>query len=359
MVLYRQTAAATLSVLGMLALGACGDDGSAGDGTAPDNAPTDGGGGGEASVVEVDLDGADDAGPLVGAATVDDTTIAVTRDGYVIGNGDGDDWEPVDADGLPEPGGEDDADEDQEETVGGVAAGPDGYVAVGTLRFLVADAQPEQLVWTSSDGEEWESAGPDGLDGTGLGPVTSTGAELLAAGDTDDETTPALWASGNGEDWEQLNADGLEAGGSDLLSQLESMAAIDDVVLATGAVACVDDCESDYTTLFRSDDGGQSWAELAPDDTDGLESLENPFDEVPVVTVFGDGFALIGAGGDGESPVLTVWTSPDGTEWTEELRLDDTPLRTVQVATATETGLVALALDDGVLTVVEIATAAG
>ncbi|WP_158057065.1 hypothetical protein [Saccharomonospora sp. CUA-673] len=121
-----------------------------------------------------------------------------------------------------------------ETTMAGVAAGPDGYVAVGDTGADTAVA----VVWTSPDGRTWSRVphrprtfGVDDGFATAID-VTWTGEQFAVTGARSDDEAPvraALWTSADGQEWHRDTGirafDDREAGS---VSELWSITGADD-----------------------------------------------------------------------------------------------------------------------------------
>ncbi|MFD0682960.1 hypothetical protein [Actinomadura fibrosa] len=151
-----------------------------------------------------------------------------------------------------------------------VAAGPAGYVAVGT-----------GAAWRSSDLKGWRRADVEGAPAD----VAATAKGYVAVGGRD--KAPAVWTSPDGVKWSPVK---LPAGLAE--GPLSEVAARGDVLVAVGAGAAP----------LVSADGGATWA---PRPLAGAASLT-------AVAATPRGFAVAAATGARDA---AVWASGDGAAW--------------------------------------------
>jgi hypothetical protein len=128
----------------------------------------------------------------------------------------------------------------------------DSYVAVG------ADDEGA-AVWLSSDGLEWSRATVPTDDGAeprqGMQAVTVTDRALIAVGSAagPDRGVPAVWVSEDGTEWRRVGAADLEASVPDLgYSQMWAVVTGEDEVIAVGWAW---ESEADNAAVWRSPDG--------------------------------------------------------------------------------------------------------
>jgi hypothetical protein len=248
-----------------------------------------------------------------------------------------------------------------ERVVDVLASDGDTLLAIGHQDELVADVIPTETteVWTSDDGETWASVAADGFEsGTDTVTVTAVIADpeggWIAGGEIDDgnQTTLALWHSDDGEQWAEVDVEGLDHTDTEEEGEsLESLAVVGDTMLVVREATGLDDSRF---SLLRGTEG--EFAELDPS---GLDALDLPNEDVvPAVAGVGDQFVIFASvpAEDGEEfgeRVPTVFTSPDGEEWTaDEL---DGPLLldpfSLQALVATDTGAIGLTEGEDALTV--------
>lgn len=80
-----------------------------------------------------------------------------------------------------------------------VAAGPDGFVAVGTDR--VRDAEPDGLILTSPDGRHWRRADAPLVFADVLWVAAGADGWLAGGAEADNDPAGLLWRSGDGATW--------------------------------------------------------------------------------------------------------------------------------------------------------------
>ncbi|MEU8798993.1 hypothetical protein [Spirillospora sp. NPDC048819] len=234
----------------------------------------DGGGGGEkpgarlaGSIFPVDgtarTDGRDQE--ITGVAAVGSTVVAVGGEtdpqnsrGLFLVSGDGGrtftsvPQQGTDG-GIAPPGG-------IPEAVGGSSR---GWVAIGSR------AGGGGAVWLSDDGQEWRRQ-PDAV-GDVFGAnnrvqrIVATGSGYLAIGENSkkgdfSDSVPAVWLSADGQRWEPRVGDqmGLQVQGGGF--SLVEAAASGNAILLEGLVTPDDEKKNPYRRVWRSDDGGRTWA---------------------------------------------------------------------------------------------------
>lgn len=228
------------------------------------------------------------------------------RDGRIWTSTDGAFWGPVDLDPsvLGGPG---------DEEITAVAAGPLGFVAAGVER---RDGHAVPAVWTSPDGLAWarEAAATGGpfLDGEAIRGVAvgPSGAVAVGTVRTGGETDGMAWFSADGAAWRTvpLGAAGFAAPATQSVNAVTATAG--------GFVAVGEDANGDRRAAVASTSAdGITWqrqppspdmAELA--DTDATEgvSADDVAGAGPVFAVGGSGAAT------------QVWTSADGRRWARD-----------------------------------------
>lgn len=177
-----------------------------------------------------------------------------------------------------------------------VAAGPDGYVALGT-DIATSDAN---VVWTSADGRDW--SGPQMAEAFGAQPSVSDVVRLaetyLAFGAHDEQA--ALWISEEGVEWET---------------------APDFPIVPTGVITAAAHSTT-RTVAVGADYGADEPLAFAWSSTDGVNWLPAIVEPAPAtgemlaVLPVGDGFICVGEEGGGDRGGLAaVWASVDGLTW--------------------------------------------
>lgn len=193
-----------------------------------------------------------------------------------------------------------------------VAAGPDGWVALGT-----------GAAWTSRTGRTWTSA-PVAFPlqaGDQVAALTGTSQGFIAVGDNVPKGNPArrnpvLWTSPNGLAWQRLSGSrlGLPAPGGRVLRIRDIAARGGDVLLYGSELATARKGKHRVTSvqaaLWRSGDAGSTWAATRlPLGAGGSHALDG-------IAATGTGFVAIRprtskAAGSG----AITYSSPDGTSW--------------------------------------------
>ncbi|MFI0410748.1 hypothetical protein [Actinomadura sp. 3N508] len=155
--------------------------------------------------------------------------------------------------GVAPPGGIPDA-------VGGSSR---GWVAIGSVPGL------RGAVWTSENGLNWRRQ-PDAVGdvfgkGNRVRRIVATESGFLAIGDnskkgdfTDSE--PAVWLSADGRRWEARVGDQIGVQVSSGTFLLVEAAASGNVILLEGLVTPASGKQGPYRVVWRSEDGGRTWA---------------------------------------------------------------------------------------------------
>ncbi|MFA1537718.1 hypothetical protein [Actinomadura monticuli] len=281
---------------------------------------------------------------LTGAAAIGSTVVAV-----------GGETDPQNARGLflvSVDGGRTFENVPQQGTDGGVAP-PGGVPAAvgGSSRGWVAigsSAGGGGAVWTSDDGREWRRQ-PDAV-GDVFGAndrvsrIVGTGKGFMAIGEHSpkgdfSDAQPGVWLSADGRRWEarigdQTGLDVQEAG----LSLVEA-AASGDVILLEGLVTPDSKKPGPYRKVWRSDDGGRTWATS----------------EVPVPK--GSRGLMIGGGAAGFVAMREIkasgklygraFLSKDGKSWSEAGNLTTSGYRRTSGIAVDDQGFTALVVRGG------------
>ena len=205
----------------------------------------------------------------------------------------------------------------------GVADTSHGLVAVGSMRYWTVDDEGVEVpvsfhpaVWISDDGITWERTwegtgsvvdsndvfyddismgsvveGPDGL-------LVAVGATL----DENGEDIATVWTSRDGRQWERIEPDNTVFTPGTVMV---------DVALGEHGYVAVGTEDGTDAAIWRSPDGA-TWTRIdtASQSFDGIGSLDS-------VAALDAGYVTVGSRAwiDGNSGVLTVWTSPDGVTW--------------------------------------------
>ncbi len=250
------------------------------------------------------------------------------RDGVIVFSPDGRTWERVGAEAAM-----------HEVDLVDVAAGPDGFVAVGTAS---AEGQPPATVmFRAADGRSWERIVPPGAIGTYVYSLGGGTPGYLAAGNTEGGG-PASWISADGASWERVPTDALGAGTGGIVdprSEGEGWIALGSIGDAPAFLRSADGIRWTATPIGPTDDtytdrlvagrwgyivqGGHGSCGLfssCPAETvtwwsgDGASWTRLPAEDA----LRGGGVALAEAGDRGVIGVngLSAWSSTTGWTWT-------------------------------------------
>nr|BFE83393.1 hypothetical protein GCM10020093_059940 [Planobispora longispora] len=188
----------------------------------------------------------------------------------------------------------------------GLAAGDGRFVAVGA-------ASGDAGIWTSEDGEAWDTAGPARLLGgehwQALSDVVYGRRGWLAVGSTMSAvaaTEPLLVTSADGRSWRRVPImDSLARGGHSLLAPRAVAAG------PSGYVLAGEEGEPGATTAvlwFSADLKGYTRAARLPAGGAGVRLHD--------VSPTSSGYMAVGGSGTGEQETGVVWVSADGVNWT-------------------------------------------
>lgn len=193
-----------------------------------------------------------------------------------------------------------------EQRLDAAAAFEDGLVAVGSSsRPDAPEGDVDGAVWRSTDGVEWERVDATGLAGPGdqrVLDVTATGPGLVAVGS--DAGGAAIWSSADGAAWTRAAPDEAVVGGPGDQVATAVVAGTDGSVVAVGSDGGSGDGDA---AVWRSSDGGATWARLLPGGDLGGPGAQAMAD----VVVAGPLLVAVGQGGAG----AVAWSSLDGTTW--------------------------------------------
>ena len=181
-----------------------------------------------------------------------------------------------------------------------VAAGPGGYVVVGTQTSGIARFA---ALWSSADLKTWSKANNGGFDGTksssGVTAVAVLPAGYVAAGTHGADG--AIWTSADKPEKDiPLPPTGTLSVAMGLV--LDTIAANGSSVVAAGYEVT---SGGDTPIAAVSTDGGQTWGPVV--------QLPGAPGAVTALGVAGSGFIAAGLGKTGQEPV--TWRSPDGLHW--------------------------------------------
>jgi hypothetical protein len=305
----------------------------------------------EIEVTETGLDVGDRS--IAGAAEWRGEIVAVTTAGAVVRTSDAREWvtgSAVFAGAGPQCTGA---------AVGGLAARDDLLVAVGH-RYLPPAPGDEYcgtapMVWRSRDAHAWEALGQAGLSEQDSIDVVTTDANgfvaygsprFVARDDEDDEEDElgrgvAVWRSDDGGAWETVLDDGLSQPTRYKYQSIKSVAARPGQTLAVMSTECLGCYDDDTLGAFRADDAGR-WSEVEPT---GLQALDQAnTDLIPAVAAVETGYLAFASVGpehsDDRAPAM--WFSTDGERWDEVELEGPSPGGSMDAATSTSHGVVAL-----------------
>jgi hypothetical protein len=182
------------------------------------------------------------------------------------------------------------------------------FTRAGFLATTIGGPGQEPLVYASPDGQTWGTVADSQTLGTGtIEAITATSTGAIAIGGTSGgrqndgsqlPDQPVVWPSVDGQTWTRITGK-PELG----TGRMQSVAAIGGVIVAVGT-----DGSPGHPAFWRSTDGIQ-WqrSDLPGFLVDATERLS--------VVATDRGFAAFGLVSSGGTAVLSVWTSPDGSEW--------------------------------------------
>jgi hypothetical protein len=211
-----------------------------------------------------------------------------------------------------------------------VAAGPDGFVAVGSDGFPGGNTQLPgargAAVWRSADGTSW-SREPNqaSFAGAVMFGIARTASGYVAWGEIHDPAgigpaRPPIWASADGLTW--TRASGIaEAGGPG--NPIQSILPVGGRLIAVGSRVS-DTSGFALPAMWSSGDGGRTWGLLAT--PDGVVPNPAGSGELHDIAVAGSDVLAVGLSearsGDQGSEVAIAWLSTDGGATWRELPED-------------------------------------
>ena len=190
-----------------------------------------------------------------------------------------------------------------------IAGGPGGWLAIGN-----------GATWTSRNGTAWTLTGDGGIGplqaGDQVTALARTSTDFVAVGHNGH--SPVLWTSSNGQIWQRLGAAGLHlAGSGQTVLDLRGVAAHGSDVIVDGAVTTTRGKGRHRTTsssvgIWRSTDGGSTWAAANPPVTSGATAW------LDGIAATGSGFVAIRPGTSKKAGSdAVVYTSGDGRTWVQ------------------------------------------
>lgn len=208
------------------------------------------------------------------------------------------DWQAAEHDQPPK------SSEQQWDYASSVAAGPGGWVAVGSNSdTMVAEGR----IWQSPDSLAWELVTADLLAGLELVAVAATPAAFVAVGTNLKDGTTSILRSTDGREWTEVETvDGAWA---------------DEVAAGPRGFAAIIQID-DTTDLLLSPDG-LMWTRVSGADVGAGVSLAD---------IAWDGAGWIAAGSAGDRAV--VLRSPDGISWQEDMLPASEPVQGLLDVTA-------------------------
>jgi hypothetical protein len=193
-----------------------------------------------------------------------------------------------------------------------VAGGPGGWLAVGT-----------GTTWTSRNGTAWTITNDGGIaplrPGDQVVALARTSTDFVAVGHNGH--SPVVWTSSSGQIWQRLGVARLHLAGSrQTVLDLRGVAAHGGDVIVDGAVTTRSrgrrPSTSDSVGIWRSTDGGSTWAAANPPVTGGA----TPW--VDGIAATGSGFVAIRPSRSGKAGSgAVVYGSADGRSWTRTATL--------------------------------------
>jgi hypothetical protein len=182
----------------------------------------------------------------------------------------------------------------------GVAAGPGGYVVVGTV---LSGTQAHPAAWWSADLRTWYPVSGGGLNTGRTASVTAVaavGGGFVAVGTHG--TSPAVWTSSDGQHWSQHD---IAAPAGAAGATLTLLATSGTRVVAGGYAR---GRSGPFPVIASSADGGASWTQVVLATSGGLGT-------VTALLASGSGFTAAGLAGPAGAQQPVGWTSPDGLAW--------------------------------------------
>ncbi|WP_158079190.1 hypothetical protein [Actinomadura sp. CNU-125] len=177
-------------------------------------------------------------------------------------------------------------------------------------------------VWTSSDGQSWTRQ-PDAVGrvfdgGHRVDRIAATGSGYVAIGaksakgDFSDEE-PIVWLSSDGRAWEARTGDQIGLNVKKASFSLVEVAASGDVVLLEGLIKPDNKKPPQYRKVWRSQDGGRTWAASEVPVPKGSRGLNIGGGQA--------GFLAVREMKDGDTLFGQTFVSKDGENWTKTGKL--------------------------------------
>jgi hypothetical protein len=193
-----------------------------------------------------------------------------------------------------------------------ITAGPAGWLALGP-----------GASWTSRTGRSWQLSAAPGIPldpGDHVLAVTATAHGFLAAGYAAPHgvATPVLWTSPDGRNWQRASGSQLRLPAPGVVGAVISAAAHgDNTVIAAKVTTMVRTGNGNkkriqrntVTGLWRSQDGGATWAQVAVPVSHGAVNA------VSGLAPAGAGFVVLRPGSSASGPEGVIYFSQTGSTW--------------------------------------------
>jgi hypothetical protein len=219
-----------------------------------------------------------------------------------------------------------------------VAAGPDGYVVVGSQ---VTAGRAFTVLWWSADLRTWIQASNGGLDGrvqpSAAYAVAAVPASFVAVGTHGSGS--AIWTSGDGRQWAVHDVP-APAGAS---AAVLRMVTVNGSRIVAGGYAVTR--AGDVPIAVVSADGGLRWHQAVLSAPGGLGT-------VTALTAAGSGFIAAGQVGTAAARHAVTWSSPDGLSWSAATPATSgvREITALSASGGTVTGIAQLGADPSVIT---------
>ncbi|MGH3158285.1 MAG: hypothetical protein ACRDNF_17170, partial [Streptosporangiaceae bacterium] len=230
-----------------------------------------------------------------------------------------------------------------------IAHGANGWAALGVGASW---ASPDGTLWTPAAGTFPLRAGDQ------VAALAGTSKGFLAVGDNVPKgnagaRNPVMWTSPNGLNWQRLGASqlglaghvlrisGIAAHGSDVLIYGSTLTTVHKTV-GKGKGKRTSTSTSVTTAVWQSSDGGSTWS------SSNLPLRSGMVNTVSAVAADGSGFVAVRpASSKSTGPDAAVFTSPNGTSWTDAGTITASKSANLKITTVngSDQGLVAVGQD--------------